>query len=308
LFDEISDCYPEEVQTQMSRLSLTAEEQEILGQIMADMKSTDEDRKANAFAALRLPVNAKADENSYARMIMNVERITSGEAKYPVVDGSDIEVLVVPSLNTPPQNLRVSGLLTVPTEDMVSSFEFPESFVEDSRIDMMAYAMSDLANAFIKKENAIVKTLLEDYIGSAQVVTDPVNANTGFSYELFLRMFQYFDENPQHTPKLCLCSANAMREFRTWATDSFDDITKREIFTDTRQSVLGVEIVVWDELSDSYAYMIDTDCWGVMPITKELETREDPKARSEFSYKINARQRLGFAVLDKSAVCRGTFN
>lgn len=274
---------------------------EAASELMRRSVQSEEERKAFA-AALALPVRKEVETTSTVRRIFAVDVIEEGRsAEYPV-DIPGAEAVVMPAQGAIPVNIFAHDYLTVPLYDYVTSVQYREEYAQQGRYDFAARALEKLKDAFVSMEETDGWNMVANGYATTVSISAGSPGAGSLSLELVNAALETFESNG-YKPDLLVVNAAGKSDIREWS--GLDDVTMRQIFQQAGLDELwGFEILTRRELSGKYAYMFDTSRWGVMPIRGDLDIRDDPTARSEFKVKLNAKETVGFAVLDKNACVR----
>ncbi len=280
--------------------------------VMALM-SDDARTRSRAYAALNLPLRRKIEEESSVRRIFEVVNLGPQEdAIFPVDNDNNVEVIMSSAYGTPPISMFSTGLVTVNTDTYQGGWETPEQLVSSGRIDQVARNARRMVDGFLSMEETTGWAVIDACraVGNTVTLTGGDDGYGSASIELVNKMIVQFQVNGT-VPNIAFMSPNCMGDFRLLCKEA--GLANEVRFDLWRGGVLqglwGIDFYTLRGLADTYIYMFDTSRFGVMPVRQELQTREDPQARSQFKVRVYGQEQVGFAAIDKdTAVVFGTTN
>jgi len=281
----------------------------IVKEAIQTLGSTDERLRSRAYAALSLPLREKVEVESSVRRIYSVVPLGAQEdAIFPVDTNDNVEVVLSSAYGVPPISMFVTDLVTVNTDTYQGGWEVPEQLVASGRIDQVARNQRRMVDGFIVKEETTGWGVIDACrsAGNTVEVTGSVGTDSA-SIELINLMVTYF-QDAGYVPDICFMSPGCMGDFRLLCKEA--GLPNEVRFDVWRGGMIpglwGVDFYALRSLSDDYLYMFDSSRFGVMPIRQEVETREDPMARSQFKVRVYGQEQVGFAAIQKDAACFGT--
>lgn len=265
--------------------------------------------RQKAYAALSLPLKRAVEVESSVRRIFEVAYLSAQEdAIFPLDTDDEVEVVMSSAYGTPPISVFMTDVVTVNTDTYQGGWELPEQLVTAGRINQVARNTRRMLDGFISKEETQGWAVVNAAV-SADNTVELTAGDTGYgtaSIELVNEMLIYFQDKG-YTPNQCWMSPRSMGDFRLLCKEAGlpneirFDMWKNGMI----QGLWGVDFYALRGLSDEALYMFDTSRFGVMPIRQDLETREDPQARSQFKVRVYGQEQVGWSTIQKDALCYG---
>jgi len=267
-------------------------------------------------AALMLPL---LPTQSTVRNIYTVDPLPAGaNPSYPI---SFIDVpfaYIAPTLSGPAVQVVQGDELWIPQLKMQGYVEFPSQFAADGRYSIVEASSNALKNSMIAKEEyvgwrvakATISGVRADqtlYTGGISAIGNLFGELTVSGISLAMTRMEQMGRNLTQLHMTPLRKGN----IRTWTTVQIDYDTQREIikagglaggriFGDvTLNTVRNTTLI-----NDGEVFGFDTNRFGVMAITREMVTRDDPMAFTRDMVGTHAFSTMGFACMDPWAIVR----
>ena len=276
---------------------------------VAALLSNDERVKDTAYASLALPLRKAVDKESSARKIFNpVELGDMEDAIFPVDDSNEVEVVQSSAYGYPPISMFVTDIVTVTTHTYQGGWELPEQLAKAGRIDQVARNSRRMLDGFVQKEETQAWSVIDSCIAAGNTISTVGGvAVTTASIELINELIIYF-QDLGFIPDQCWMSPRSMGDFRLMCKEAgLPNEVRFDLWKNGMiPGLWGVDFYALRTIADSAIYMVDTSRFGVMPIRQNLETREDPAARSQFKIRVYGQEQFGICAVDKTAICKGS--
>jgi len=241
-----------------------------------------------------------------------------------------------------PEQQVEGDYVTIPTYGIAMSIDWLLRYARDARWDIISRAMQVLEAGFVKKINDDGWHTVLSAGADRNILVYDADASAGqFTKRLVSLMKVLMRRNGGgNTASLSrgrltdiFLSPEALEDIRNWGLDQVDEITRREIFVasdDSISRVFGVNLHDLDEFGEGQEYQaFFTDQLGasleasdtelvvgldmgandsfIMPIRQEVQVTEDPTLHRQQRAGVYATAELGFGVLDNRRCLLGSF-
>jgi hypothetical protein len=243
------------------------------------------------------------------RKIYEVAYLSEQEdAIFPLDTDDEVEVIMASAYGTPPISMFMTDVVTVNTDTYQGGWELPEQLINAGRINQVARNTRRMLDGFVSKEETQGWAVINAAVSASNTVNLDVG-DTGYgtaSVELINEMLIYF-QDLGYVPTQCWMSPRSMGDFRLMCKEAG---LPNEIRFDLWKNGMipglwGVDFYAMRGLTDEGIYMFDTSRFGVMPIRQDMQTREDPQARSMFKVRVYGQEQVGWCTIQKDALCYG---
>lgn len=269
-------------------------------------ESGKEHRQALA-AALTLPIGAMVKTEATIRQIFWVNELQPGQvATYPK-DGNTIDAIVMPGRGEVPRNIVGGEELFVNTFQIASSAEWNVRFARDGRYDVAERELARLKDSIVRQENEHGWLVINAAIDDNNTVTNA--GDTAITKTLLNKAIKELDKKEGYRADLIVMNPGDVADFREWAADQVDEKTYKQIHTrNSLGNIWGIDIMLDFNVAPGDFYVFDTTKLGIMPVRQEVEIHEDPTAINRLSVGYIGFEEVGFAIADRKALVKGTFN
>ncbi len=259
---------------------------------------------------------------STVRSIFTVEELAPGATPSYPISFEDVRwAYIAPTLSGPAAIVLQGDEIFVPQLKMQGYVEFPSQFAADARYNIVQKATNALKNSMIQKEEVVGWRVAKATISGVRSDQTVWTGGIGSAGNLFPAfsisgMNLLYTRMQQMGRELTDVFMTPLRyaDVRNFQTAQIDYATQREIIQNAGlpgATLFGATIhTVYNTnlINDGEAFGFDKRSFCVMPITRQLITRDDPMAFTRDAIGTHAFTTMGFACMDPWAISRIRFD